>query len=87
MHRERQAIAWRSRCMGLGYRLMHLHGLLTPVALSAAAFLFALLALRDKVHFLSVSLGDPLSDYALIEPAQQLLDSLSIASFDFHLLA
>ena len=65
---------------------MDLHCLLAAVALGAAALLFALLALRDEVHFLSVSLGDALSDYALVEAAQQLLDSLSFASFYFHRL-
>jgi len=65
---------------------MQLHGLLTPVALGAAALLFALLALRDEVHFLAVGFGDALSYYAFVEAPQQLFDGLSIASFDFHCL-
>jgi hypothetical protein len=64
--------------------MLHLHRLFTAIALGATALLFALLALRDKVHFLSVGLGDALSDYALIKAAQQLLDSLPITAFDFH---
>ena len=64
--------------------LMQLHGLLTPVALGAAALLFGLLALRDEVHFFAVGFGDALSYYAFVEAPQQLLDGLSIASFDFH---
>ena len=64
--------------------MLHLHRLFSAVALGAAALLFALLALRDKMHFLSVSLGDALSNYALIKAAQQLLDSLPITTFDFH---
>jgi hypothetical protein len=64
--------------------MLHLHRLFTAIALGAAALLFALLALRNKVHFFSVSLGDALSNYALVEAAQQLLDGLSIAAFDFH---
>jgi hypothetical protein len=65
---------------------MQLHCFLTPVALGTAALLFALLALRDEVHLLAVGLGDALSHYAFIEAAQQLLDGLSFASFDFHCL-
>ena len=65
---------------------MQLHGLLTPVALGAAALFFRLLALRDKVHFFAVGFGDALSYYAFVEAPQQLLDSLSITSFDFHCL-
>ena len=65
---------------------MGLHRLLAAVALGAAALLFGLLALRDKVHLLAVGLGDALGDYALIEAAQQLLDRLPFASFYFHCL-
>jgi hypothetical protein len=64
--------------------MLHLHRFFTAIALGAAALLFALLALRDKVHFLAVSFGDALSDHAFVETAQQLLDSLSITAFDFH---
>ena len=66
--------------------LVQLHCLLTAVSLGAAALLFGLLALRDEVHFLAVGLGDALSYYAFVEAPQQLLDGLSIASFDFHCL-
>jgi hypothetical protein len=64
--------------------MLHLHRFFAAIALGAAALLFALLALRDKVHFLSVSFGDALSDHALVKTAQQLLDCLSISAFDFH---
>ena len=70
-----------------GHALLRLARLFQAVALSAAALLFALLALRNEMHLLAVGLGDPLCHYAFVEAAQQLLDSLSIASFDFHLLA
>jgi hypothetical protein len=66
---------------------MHLHSFLAPVALCAAAFLFALLALRDEVHLLAVGLGDTLRHYTFIEAAQQLFDGLSVASLDFHPVA
>jgi hypothetical protein len=64
--------------------MLQLHRLLAAIALGTAALLFALLALRDEVHFLAVGFGDTLSDYALVEAAQQLFDSLPIAAFDFH---
>ena len=49
--------------------MLHLHRLFAAVALGTAALLFALLALRDKVHFLSVGFGDSLGDYTFVEPA------------------
>jgi len=64
--------------------MLHLHRLLSAVALGAPALFFALLALRDEVHLLSVGLSALLSNYALVKAAQQLLDGLSIASFDSH---
>jgi len=66
---------------------MHLHGFLAPIALCAAAFLFALLTLRDEVHLLAVGLGDTLCYDTFIEAAQQLLDGFSVASLDFHAFA
>ena len=50
--------------------MLHLHRLLSAVALGAPALFFALLALRDEVHLLPVGFGDSLSDYALIKAAQ-----------------
>jgi hypothetical protein len=70
--------------MVLGWLLVQLHSFLAPVAFGTAALLFALLALRDEVHLLAVGLGDPLGDYALVEAAQELLDSLTVTSIDFH---
>ncbi len=61
-----------------------LRDLLTPVALSAAALLFALLALRDEVHLLAEGLRDALGDDALIESADQLLDCLTVTTLNFH---
>ena len=66
--------------------LMDLHRLLAAVALGAAALLFGLLALRNKMHLLAVGFGDPLGDHALVEAAQQLLDGFPFASFYFHCL-
>src|SRR6185503_6439773 len=63
---------------------MHLHRLLAPVALGAPPLFFALFALRNEMHLFAVGLGDTLGHYALVEAAQQLLDCLSFASFDFH---
>lgn len=49
---------------------MRLQRFFTAVALGAAALFFALLALRDKVHFLTVGFGDTLGYDAFIKPAQ-----------------
>lgn len=67
--------------------MLHLHRLFAAIALGAAALFFALLTLRDEVHLLPVGLGDTLGYHAFIESAQQLLDGLPIASFDFHPIA
>ena len=67
--------------------VLHLQRLLTAIALGAAALFFTLLALRDEVHLFPVGLGDSLGHYALVESAQQLLDSFPIASFDSHSFA
>ena len=57
---------------------------LAPVALRAAPLLFALLALRDKVHLFAERLGDPLGDDALIEAPNQLLDGLALSAVYMH---
>jgi hypothetical protein len=67
--------------------MLHLSRFLAAVALGAAALLFALLALRDKMHLFAIRLGDTLSDYALIKTAQQLLNRFSITSFNSHKFA
>ena len=67
--------------------MLHLHRLFAAIALGTAALFFTLLALRDEVHLFPVGLGDSLGHYALIEAAQQLLDSFPIASFNSHSFA
>ena len=48
--------------------------LLAPIALSAAALLLTLLALRDEVHLLTICLRDALGDNSFIKAADQLFD-------------
>lgn len=58
--------------------------LLAAIPLSAAALLFALLALRDEVHLLAIGLGDSLSDDTFIEAANQLLYGFAFTTFNSH---
>lgn len=58
--------------------------LLAAVALGAAAFFFALLALRDEVHLVAVDLGDALGDDTFVKAAKQLINSFAFTSFYFH---
>ncbi len=58
--------------------------LLAAISLGAAALLFALLALRDKVHLLAIGLGDPLGDDTLIKAANQLLNGFAFTTLNSH---
>jgi hypothetical protein len=58
--------------------------LLAPVTLGTASLLFALLALRDEVHLLTIGLRDSLRDDPFIKAADQLLDRFAITSFYTH---
>jgi len=63
-----------------------LHHLLAAIALGASPLLLALLTLRDEMHLLAECFGDALGHNNLIESSEQLLNRLSVTSFNFHLL-
>lgn len=58
--------------------------LLAPIALRPSAFLFPLLALRNKMHFIAVDLRNALRNDPFIKPAYQLVYRLTFTSFYFH---
>jgi hypothetical protein len=57
---------------------------LPTIPLGAATLLFALLALRDKVHFLAIGLGNSLSDNTFIKAANELFYGFAFSTFNSH---
>jgi hypothetical protein len=57
---------------------------LPTIPLGATTLLFALLALRDKMHFLTIGLGDSLSDNTFIEAANELFNGFAFSTFNSH---
>jgi hypothetical protein len=58
--------------------------LFPAVTFGAAALLFALLTLGDKMHFIAVYLGNALGNHTLIKTTDQLVNRFAVASLDFH---
>jgi hypothetical protein len=58
--------------------------LFPSIALCTAAFFFALLTLRDKMHLITVDFGNALRHHTLVKAADQLIHALTIASLYFH---
>lgn len=71
-------------CAVLSVELCHL---LAPVSLCPAALLFALLALRNEVHFVTIDFRNPFGHNTFIEAPDQLIDTLAISSVNFHISA
>jgi hypothetical protein len=57
---------------------------LSTIPLGATTLLFALLTLRDKVHFLAIGFGDSLSDNTFIKAANELFYGFAFSTFNSH---
>jgi hypothetical protein len=57
---------------------------LSTIPLGATTLLFALLTLRDKVHFLAIGFGDSFSDNTFIKAANELFYGFAFSTFNSH---